>query len=145
VDEVREGPIAIDWTGPSAFQVSAGYGEVEWTVEVESTPVTRVFNRVCSVVPARAWSSRPVLDVMSRVAGTALRAGRVRLIGLAPNGQRFIANPLSVWVVSSTRASVRGVDLGPMGPVPEQAHLGDFAIPQRGMFMVGRAIFTDRT
>lgn len=82
---------------------------------------------------------------MSRVAGTALRVGRVRLIGVAPNGQRFIANPLFVWVATSTRASVRGVDLGPVGPVAEQAHLGDFAIPQRGMFMVGRAIFTDRT
>jgi hypothetical protein len=33
--------------------------------------------------------------------------------------------------------------LGQMGPAPEQAYLRDFAIPQRGMFVVGRAMFTD--
>lgn len=143
VDDVREGPIAIDWTGPRAFRVRAGDGDLDWMVEVGATPVTRVFNRVCSVVPLRAWRSRPVLDLMSRVAGTALRAGRVRLTGRAPNGQRFIAHPLSVWVATHSRANVRGVDLGPMGPAPEQAHLGDFAIPQRGMFVVGRAMFSD--
>jgi hypothetical protein len=86
---------------------------------------------------------RPVLDVMSRVAGTALRAGRVRLTGLAPNGQRFVANPLTVWVATDSKAMVRGIDLGEMGPAPEQAHLGDFSIPQRGMFVVGRTMFTD--
>ena len=140
---MREGPIAIDWTRPRAFRVRAGDGELDWTVEVGSTAVTRLFNRVCSVVPLRAWRSPPVLEVMSRVAGTALRAGRVRLTGRAPNGQPFIANPLSVWVAIRSRANVRGVDLGPMGPAPEQAHLGDFAIPQRGMFVVGRAMFSD--
>src|SRR5215207_1764411 len=135
VDEVREGPIAIDWTGPRAFHVRAGDGDLEWTVEVGSTPVTRAFNRVGSVLPSRAWRSRPVLDVMSRVAGTALGAGRVRLTGLAPNGQRFVANPLIVWVATGSKATVGGIDLGETGPAPEQAHLRDFSIPQRGMFV----------
>jgi hypothetical protein len=30
-----------------------------------------------------------------------------------------------------------------MRPASEHAHLGDFAIPQRGMFVVGRARVTD--
>lgn len=80
---------------------------------------------------------------MPRGAGPALRAGRVRLTGLAPNGQHFVANPLIMWVATDSRANVRSVDLGEMGPAPEQAHLRDFAIPQRGMFVVGRAMFTD--
>jgi hypothetical protein len=145
VDEVREGPIRIDWTGPRDLEVRAGDGDLEWTVEVGSTPVTRLFNGVGSILPARAWRSRPLLDVMSRVAGTALRAGRVRLTGLTPNGQRFVANPLTMWVATDSRATVRGIDLGQMGRAPEQARLRDFAIPQRGMFVVGRALFTDRT
>jgi hypothetical protein len=143
VDEVREGPIHIDWTGPRGFRVRAGDGELDWTVEVGSTPVTRLFNGVGAVLPNRAWRSPPVLGVMSRVAGTALRAGRVRLTGLAPNGQRFVANPLIMWVATDSKATVRGVELGAMGPAPEQAQLRDFAIPQRGMFVVGRAMFTD--
>jgi hypothetical protein len=79
---------------------------------------------------------------MSRAAGPALRAGRMRLTGVAPNGQHFVANPLHVWVARRSHARLHGSDLGAMGPVPEQARLGDFAIPQRGVFVVGRASFT---
>jgi len=32
-----------------------------------------------------------------------------------------------------------------MGPAPEQAHLRDFALPQRGVFVVGRVFFSDAT
>lgn len=142
VDDVREGPIRIEWTGPRGLRVRAGEGELEWTVALGSTSVTRLFNGVASVMPTRAWRSRALLEAMSRVAGPALRAGRVRLTGVAPNGQRFVANPLTIWVATGSRAIVRGVDLGEMGPAPEQAQLGDFAIPQRGMFIVGRAMFT---
>ena len=38
VDEVREGPIEIAWTGPRSFEVSAGGGELAWTLELASTP-----------------------------------------------------------------------------------------------------------
>src|SRR5215211_4887017 len=135
VDEVRQGPIRIDWTGARRFEVRAGDGDLEWTMEVGSTPVTRLLNGLGSLLPARAWRSRPLLGVMSRVAGVALAAGRVRLVGLAPNGQRFVANPLIMWVASDSRATVSGIDLGEMGPAPEQAHLRDVALPQRGMFV----------
>jgi arsenite methyltransferase len=143
VDEVREGPIRIDWTGSHRFEVHAGDGALEWEVELGSTPVTRLFSTVGSALPARAWRSRPVLALMSRVAGPALRAGRVRLTGLAPNGQRFVANPLTMWVAGSNLARIGGVDLGEAGPAPEQAKLRDFAIPQRGLFVLGNAVFTD--
>jgi hypothetical protein len=140
---VREGPIRLVWSGPRTLRVRAGDGDLEWTLDVGSTPVTRLFNAVGAALPTRAWSSRPVLAVMSGVAGPALRAGRVRLTGLTPNGQRFVANPLIMWVATNSKAIVRGIDLGEMGPAPEQAHLRDFAVPQRGMFVVGRAMFTD--
>ncbi len=142
VQEVREGPIHIDWTGPRAFRVRAGEGELEWSMELGSTPVTRGFSALGSVLPDRAWRSRPVLEVMSRVAGPALRAGRLRLIGLAPDGQRFIANPLTVWVATGSHATLGGLDLGPTGPAPVPARLGDFSLPQRGVFVVGRSSFT---
>ena len=141
VDEVREGPIEIAWTGPRSFEVDAGGRGLAWTVELASTPVTGALNRVASLLPERAWHSPSVLAVMSRAAGLALRAGRVRLTGVAPNGQRFVANPLRIWVARASSARVHGIDLGAMGPAPEQAHLHDFAIPQRGVFVVGRTFF----
>jgi hypothetical protein len=140
VDEVREGPVAIDWTGPRRFEVRAG--DLEWSVEVGSTPVTRMMNGAASLLPERAWRSPRVLGAMSRTAGAALRAGRVSLVGLTPNGQRFVANPLIMWVARASNATVGGADLGEMGPAPEQALLRDFAIPQRGVFVVGRAFFS---
>ena len=143
VDEVRQGPIQIEWTGPRRLEVRAGDGDVQWTTEVASTMVTRLLTGVGSRLPAPAWRSPPVLAVMSRVATAALGAGRVRLVGLAPNGQRFVANPLAIWVASIARAAVGGADLGEMGPAPEQAHLREFALPQRGMFVIGRTYFTD--
>jgi hypothetical protein len=143
VDEVRQGPIRIDWSGPRRFDVRAGDGDLEWMVELRSTPVTHLLNGIGSLLPARAWRSPSVLAVMSGVAATALRAGRVRLVGQTPNGQRFAANPLVMWVASASAATVAGTDLGEMGPAPEQARLGDFAIPQRGMFVIGRAFFSN--
>ena len=143
VDEVRQGPIKIDWTAPGRFEVRVRDGRLDWMVEVESTPVTQVLNRLGSLLPLHAWRSGAVLGVMSRVAGVALRAGRVRLSGIAPNGQRFVAQPLTMWVVTRSRAAVGGDDLGEVGPAPEQAHLGDFALPQRGVFVVGRVLFSD--
>jgi hypothetical protein len=102
VDEVLEGPIGLDWTGPRTLRVRAG--DLDWTVEIGSTPVTRLFNGLGAALPDRAWRSAWVLALMSRVAGTALRAGRVRLTGLAPNGQRFVANPRIMWVVHRSYA-----------------------------------------
>lgn len=142
VDDVRDGPVEIAWTGPRSVEVSAGGGDLRWTLELQSTPVMGALNRVASLLPDRAWHSPPVLAAMSRVAGLALRAGRVRLTGRAPNGQRFVANPLRMWVARASSARLHDADLGPIGPAPEQAQLGDFAIPQRGVFVVGRAYFS---
>ena len=139
VDHVREGPIAIDWTGPRSLRVRTE--GLEWAIEVASTAVTRAMNAIGSLLPAPAWRSGPVLDGMSRVAGTTLRAGRIRLTGLTPNGQRFFAHPVLMWVATESAAIIDGADLGAMGPAPEQASLRDFSLPQRGMLVVGSTSF----
>ncbi len=48
---------------------------------------------------------------------------------------------MKLWIAVSDHAAIAGEDFGPVGPVAEQASLGDFALPQRGMFMVGRSFF----
>jgi hypothetical protein len=57
---------------------------------------------------------------MARIAGPLLHAGHSALTGDAPNGQRFRVNPMRL---------------------PEQARLGDFWTPQRGLIAIGRAFF----
>jgi hypothetical protein len=142
IDDVHEGPVRIDWTGSHSFEVHAGDGALNWMVGLQSTPMTQLFNGIGSLLPTRAWRARPVLAAMSRVAGPALRAGQVRLSGQTPNGHRFIANPMAIWVADG-HAEVGGIDLGEPGPAPQQARLGDFAIPQRGLFVLGRAFFAE--
>src|SRR6266540_4594335 len=105
------------------------------------TRVAGVDNGMGRLMPEPLWRNSLVLDIMSRFAGFALGTGRLRMRGRAPNGQSFIANPRLIWTIPRATATLAGVDLGPLGPVPQQATLGDFAIPQRGILAVGLAFF----
>ena len=80
-----------------------------------------------------------MLNAMGAAARLALGTGRMNLAGKTPNDYEFVANPQRVWLVESSRAIVNGVDLGPAGALPQQARLGEFLIPQRGLFAVARA------
>jgi hypothetical protein len=59
----------------------------------------------------------------------------------SPNGQHFQAAPRLLWAVTNSTALVGGHDIGPPGPLPHQDRLGDFWLPQRGLFAVGTARF----
>ncbi len=142
VERFRVGAIGLEWETPRRLRIRTADGAVDWTVEMESSPMTRMMSAVGSAMPNAAWRSRPILGAMGRVAGWALGVGTVRLTGLTSNGQDFDANPLRVWYVTDSRAIVDGQDLGPIGPLSEQAHMADFYFPQRGIFAVGRVFVT---
>jgi hypothetical protein len=82
---------------------------------------------------------------MGHVAGRVLKAGTVKLTGMTSNGQHFDANPRRIWYVTGSHAVVEGHDLGPAGPLAEQAPMADFYFPQRGIFAVGRVYVTPPT
>lgn len=130
--------IGLEWEGPYWLRVASEDSAVVWTIEIGSTLITRAMSAIGSSLPLAAWGSEPVLRVMGRVAGWALRAGKVNLTGITSNGQHFDANPLRVWYVSASHAVVEGEDLGPIGPLGAQAHMADFYFPQRGIFAIGR-------
>jgi len=131
--------IQIEWTGPRSLRLTAEQPRLEWSMQLAATPATRALNAVGRALPDAMWHSPAVLAAMGRVAGTALRAGRLRLAGQAPNGQRFMSNPKNIWVITAANAVLDGEDLGPLGPVPEQVRLGDFYIPQRGLLAFASA------
>ncbi|MFD4180964.1 hypothetical protein [Rhodococcus sp. NPDC058514] len=140
LDDARPADIAVTWTGPGALTVTVDK-KIEWDLELGSSPATAAMTRLGGLMPAAWWRSNAVLKLMSPVAGRALGVGRVRLTGSASNGQRFRANPRMLWTVTESRATVDGVDIGPPGPLASQARLGDFWLPQRGMFVIGEAYF----
>jgi hypothetical protein len=136
------GPIEIEWLGPRRLHISTKRAAVDWTVELGSTPATRLLSAIGSSLPLAAWRSRSMLKAMGRVAGRTLGVGKVHLTGMTSNGQHFDANPLRLWYVTDSQAIVGGQDLGAPGPLAEQAHMADFYFPQRGIFAIGRVLVT---
>ena len=141
VDGFVRAAISIDWRGPKTLHVAIPDAGLEWTSKISATGFTRALNAIGSVMPDALWKNTAVLSAIAPIAGALLHAGRVRMQGRAPNGQSFVANPLRMWTIDEAEATIKGEPFGPVGPVSPQAFLGDFAIPQRGIFVIGRAFF----
>jgi hypothetical protein len=133
-------PIETHWDGPRRLCIVAP-GRIEWQFDLSSTLATRAMNQMGSVMPDTLWKNPTVLAAIAPVAGVALGAGKLRLTGRVPNGQRFTANPLLTWTVPSATAIIDGRNPGAVAPLREQPKLGDFWIPRTGLFAIGRAFF----
>ncbi len=139
VDRNVVASIDITWIDDNRFRV--GVGDIEWHVVLGTSLATRLLNIVGNALPARAWQMPAVLRLMAKTAKTMLGTGALNFSGRSPNGQRFIANPRQLWLVASTDAVIAGVSLGPVGPLVDQASLGDLLIPQRGLLTLAVAHF----
>jgi hypothetical protein len=132
--------IDIAWVTPWSLVVEIP-GLLRWQVDIRATATTRLMSMLGVRLPVRAWTNRVALAALGRAAGPVLRAGRVRLSGTAPNGQRFMIAPARMWAVGHSHAVLRDVDLGPIGPLRRQPRLAGFFPPQRGLFVVGSGHF----
>jgi len=143
VAEVASAKIEIEWVGPELFSVTVtdAAHRLDWDVALSSSAVSRAMSAIGRWLPTAVWRNRWFPAAMGAAAGPLLRAGKVRLAGRAPNGQRFVASPLMVWLVAESTATLDGVDLGSIGPSPTPGRMGDFRIPQRGVFAIGNAFF----
>jgi hypothetical protein len=133
--------IELNWPGEATLQVAIAAAGLIWNMTMGTSVATRALNAIGTLLPDRAWRAPRVLAVMGPAAGMALRAGRVAMTGNAPNGHAFVTNPQRVWLITTSSASIGDQQFGPPGPLGQQAHLGDFWIPQRGIFAIGRAFF----
>jgi hypothetical protein len=140
LERAEQRAIDLRWTGERSLRVSIT-GVLEWQIELGSTLATRMLSVVASRMPIWLWRSAIGLIGAGLLAGTLLRTGRLRLRGTVPNGQWFRANPRRAWVVTASRATVGGEDAGPTGPLETQTGLGDFWLPQRGVFFMGESYF----
>lgn len=131
-----ECPIEITWTGPASVHVAIDM-ILTWDLQLSMTSGTNWLNRLGSVLPGSAWESPNIMRGVGRLAGPLLHAGHIGLAGRFPSGQRFVAQPRRLWAVTASVARIQGRDIGPIGPLQEQARLGDFWLPQRGLFAVG--------
>ncbi|WP_246527834.1 hypothetical protein [Pseudarthrobacter albicanus] len=136
------GGISIRWRDGYSFSVEVGAGvDLSWDLTLAATPVTRLMSAVSGAVPERLWRSPAFLRAMGAVAGPVLGAGHLGLTGRVPNGQTFGARPRRMWFVRESKARLLGHSLGQTSALPVQDRLGDFWIPQRGIFMIGSSVF----
>jgi hypothetical protein len=138
--EASQTEVEVVWTGPRAFRIAIA-GTLDWEVSLAPSTATRVMNVMGRLMPDRLWRSPAVLGAMTAVAGPMLGAGKLAMAGRAPNGQHFVANPLLIWTIPESHATIDGRDLGGVQALSAQPKLGDFWIPRSGLFVIGRAFF----
>ena len=144
VERVVVTEIEVSWSAAAELGVSVPAARLDLSLRLGASPATRLFNTVLRPFPERAWASRRVLEAMGALAGPALGAGVVRLTGVTPNGQIFQVAPRQLWRIVAGIAVVRGHELGPIGPLPGQGRLGDFLLPNAGLFAFGSSYFEFR-
>lgn len=133
--------IRLAWADSHKLEISVPAIELDWSIKLAATPATRAINRIGRLIPERLWHSTAALSLLSGVAGRLLDAGHISLHGRVPNGQRFIVNPRLLWSVAGSTAVLGRVNLGCPCPLHEQERLGDFWIPNRGLFAAGQGYF----
>lgn len=131
--------VTARWEGP--FKLTVGVpGVVRWDLEFKETRTTATLTTLAHLMPGGWWRWPTVLAAMGRFMGPALQAGKLRLAGTTPNGQKFQARPLCVWQVKTSQATIDGGSAGMPHPLPKQAHLADFWLPQRGLFVADMTV-----
>lgn len=139
LQETRQSTVTAQWTSPWELTVNVP-GVVRWELEMKASWKTAAATAVARHMPPGLWRRDSALHAMGRLMGPALGAGKLSFAGRVPNGQSFQARPLRVWSVGTSRATVGGVDVGPPQPLAVQAHLADFWLPQRGLFVAELAL-----
>lgn len=129
-------PIRLYWAAPGVLRVEVP-GRLSWEIALRTSRLTRASTSVLRFLPPTAWRSRALLRVAEWIGGGLLVGSRVAMQGRMPNGHRFRVAPRAVLAIAHSRAILDGVDLGSVGPLETQPHLGEVVLPLAGMFAVG--------
>lgn len=134
-----------EWLDPQTLRVTIPAIRMEWTTEFSSSRLSNLMPGVVSRVPRWFLASGPGSAMISRAAAALLHAGKLRLRGIVPNGQRFSAQPRALWHVAKSEASIGDFHLGDAVSPGSQCRLADFWISVRPLAMniTGQAISVD--
>lgn len=133
-----ERPIDIQWPDPWTVRVHID-DTLDWETAITPTASTRLMSAMGAHLPDSLWRNQRMLAMMGRAAGPMLRAGALRMHGTVPSGQWFRVQIPHVWATTRVSATLHGEQLGAAGAVRRQRWLGGFAVPNRGLFAIGRA------
>jgi hypothetical protein len=140
-DDTRQTAIRLAWPEPCRLTIATDDPSLAWEVTFAATPASRALSALAQRLPGQFLANESVLRVLGPVAGALLGTGRLALTGTMPNRQTFHLVPSHVWPVAASRAQLGATDLGRPAPLPGQATIGDFRIPQQGLLAVGALDF----
>lgn len=140
-DSTRETAITVEWPHSYRLVIRSASPALEWVVTLGTSSVARLLGGVSRLLPDAVVAHDGVLRAMGPVAGRLLGTGPLAMTGRMPNGQSFHLVPSHVWPVVETSARLDGHDLGVPRPLSQQATIGDFRIPQRGILAAGTVDF----
>ncbi len=134
-------PVEVTWTGDYTLVVDIP-DVLHWTIELRHTAATRLLtaDRVTPSgrhldEPGRTRRHRPIRrHPAGRRTGPA-RGHHAQRPDLPDRAQAHVGGPIVAC------AMLHGRDLGNVAPLPDQARLGDFRAPQRGLAVVGQGRF----
>jgi hypothetical protein len=141
--KVVPGEVGLSWDGPFDLSMRVPEAGLQWGVRLSSDLRTGALSAVGRMMPGPLWRADRVLGAAGAVAGRVLGVGKLALSGTSPNGQGFQAASILVWRVAATAAMLDREDLGRIAPLHGQARLGDFWIPNGGLFAFGESRFQD--
>jgi hypothetical protein len=130
-----------EWLDESTLKVEIPALRFSWTIELTSSRTTSFMSAALSYTPGWMFDGRVRSLAISGSAQALLRAGKLRLRGFLPNGQRYVSQPKAVWEVAQSTVTVGDFNLGPVVRPATQHALKDFLIPLRPIAMVGKASF----
>lgn len=144
VERVVVTEIRIAWSAAAELGVSVPAARVDLSLRLGASPATHLLNAMLRLLPERAWASRRAHEAIGALAGSAPDAGSVRFRGITPNGRILQLAPRQIWRIIAGIAVVHGRELGPMGALPRQAELGEYLLPNAGLFAFGSGRFESR-
>jgi hypothetical protein len=140
-DDTRRSDVTVEWPAPNRLVVRSTTPALEWDLTVGASPMSKLLGASARRLSDGLLERDAALRALGPLAGRLLGVGTLVMTGRMPNGQRFRLVPSHVWHVTASHATLDGVDLGVPARLREQAALGDFRVPQRGIFAVGSADF----
>ena len=141
LDRVAVEEIDLNWEGPMELSIRIPEARFSWAARLGSDPRTRILSAAARAVPNPIWRKQWVASTLGGIAGRILGIGELALSGHTPNRQRYVSAPKGLWRVTAAAAMLDGQDLGPIAPLSKQGRLGDFWVPNGGVFALGEAHF----
>jgi hypothetical protein len=130
--------IDVEWFGPMWLRVTMDEPRLQWTVEATETRTLRVLNAMSPRLPMWTWRSGPLVRARELLARSLLGLGDIGLSGTMPSGHAGTLMPGRMYFIDETTAILDGEDLGHAARVSPNPHIGEVALPARGVLAIGQ-------